>query len=55
MEKKELKFKKEKLTNLTNLNTREMEELKGGRVLKEQETLPAVWLSVTLCNTISIY
>jgi hypothetical protein len=30
MEKKQLKLKKETLTNLTNLNQREMEELKGG-------------------------
>jgi hypothetical protein len=30
MEKKELKLKKESLSNLTNLNVREMEELKGG-------------------------
>jgi hypothetical protein len=36
MEKKQLKLRKETLTNLTNLNQREMEELKGGAAAKQE-------------------
>ena len=45
MEKKELKLKKETLANLTNLNIREMEELKGGVA---QEKMQAADESLTV-------
>jgi hypothetical protein len=40
MEKKELKLKKEMLSNITNLNIREMEELKGGMTMEQEMRAP---------------
>jgi hypothetical protein len=58
MEKKELKLKKETLTNLTNLNQREIEEIKGGVVaLQEAEatlsTITIVSVSVSVSVTLT--
>ncbi|MBP1618952.1 MAG: hypothetical protein H6Q14_2779 [Bacteroidetes bacterium] len=54
MKKKELKLKKEKLSNLTNLNTREMEELKGGALLQNKnEASLTVTVSLTWSWTVT--
>jgi len=47
MEKKELKLKKETLSNLTNLNIKEMEELKGGQQRAAEEASLTVSISLT--------
>jgi hypothetical protein len=51
MEKKELKLRKETLSNLTNLNIREMEELKGG--VSTQRELDAMQASLTVGISVS--
>lgn len=52
MEKKELKLKKEVLSNLTNLNIREIEELKGGVAALQQMDAPEATVSIIL--TVSV-
>ena len=61
MEKKELKLKKETLSNLTNLNISEMEEVKGGIVQQEFVTdtitpaLTFTWTSwITYTYSVSV-
>jgi hypothetical protein len=54
MEKKELKLKKETLSNLTNLNIREMEELKGGvAVRKALDSDASLTVSITFSWSVS--
>jgi hypothetical protein len=53
MEKKELKLRKETLSNLTNLNQREMEELKGG-VAAQQGLAPEASLTVGVSVTATV-
>jgi hypothetical protein len=53
MEKKQLKLRKETLTNLTNLNQKEMEELKGG-VAAKQEMVADVTISFSDSITVGV-
>jgi len=53
MEKKQLKLQKETLSNLTNLNVREMEELKGGVAQQAMAKDASLTVSVSVSATVS--
>jgi hypothetical protein len=54
MGKREIKLRKETLSNLTNLNIREMEELKGGKEAR-QEVATSPIFTITVTNTSASY